>query len=261
MEVGEQGIHDPEPPTRIEEQVGVAGAGCEGAIGGGTGLQRAGGGGAHGDNPAAPVTGGLNLPRHLRGQVVVLDVHPVLLHVLDADRQERARPHVKGDLGNLDIPGTQGLEDRRSKVQSRRRRRHRPRLLGERGLVAQAVGPAQVGRQVIGPVDIGRQRRPAHLFEGLRQVDSSRCWCQAELQDTTRCLVEDLHLQRTALQGHALAGPELAGRVHVTPGQLSLPGQDQHLYPPTATPLAHHAPRQNHGIVENQEISRRQELR
>ena len=94
VEVGDQRVHQLEAVAGLDEDAGVAPLGHQPAVLRG-GFQRAHAGGAHGDDPPAPLAGGVDPVGGLRGDLEVLRVHLVFLDVLHLHRPEGAQAHVQ----------------------------------------------------------------------------------------------------------------------------------------------------------------------
>src|SRR6185295_413629 len=77
-----------------------------------------------------------------RADLGPLGVHAVLLHVLHADRRERADADVQRDAHDLDAALANRVEESRREVEAGRRRGDGALAVGEDGLIAVAVALA-----------------------------------------------------------------------------------------------------------------------
>ena len=121
MEVGDEGVDALERITGIDEDVGIAGTGGQGAVGGGGAFQGAHGGGADADDPAAVFAGGVDDLGAFAADLVIFAVHFVLGSVLFLDGAEGAQADVKQDGRYLDAHGAHFFEQFGGEMQSRGR--------------------------------------------------------------------------------------------------------------------------------------------
>jgi len=171
-----------------------------------------------------------------------------------------------------DAFGSNGVQQGRGEMQPRRRRRDRPVMLGEDGLI---VRPVAV---VLGPFggDIGRQRHDAHVADRIVQRRSREVKGQGDQPVFPLCRHRRIQTTKVAggvagvsktnpiprldpLAGFHEGGPDV-GRVAVMQRRLHLDRQGLALGP---DPLTH--ARQTGGndprIVEHQGVARLQEVR
>ncbi len=192
--------------------------------------------------------------------------------VVRLDRQEGARPDVKGDRVGRDAPGADGFQQFRREMQARRGGGDRAIVQGIDGLV---VGQVLV---VLGPLgrDIGRQGHDPDIADGIIQHRAG----QGELQRHQAVVALGLD---GGIDGGQVAGPVVMGaKAHAVPDLQPLAGLheggpdigrvavvqggldlDRQYFALGADALADaaHAGGNDAGVVEDQGIAGTQEVR
>ncbi|MDT4832384.1 hypothetical protein FQZ97_659400 [compost metagenome] len=171
MEVGDQGIDQPETVARGDEDIGVAVAGGQRAVrlrGRFQGAQRSRADRDHAAAAGARLAHGLG---QFLGDGIPLRMHLVLGQVLGAHRLEGAGTHVQRQEGAAHAGGIQPREQRVIEMQARGRCRHGARIARVDGLVAGLVVGVGVVRDV-------RRQRQAPV--ALDQVQRRRGEAQRE---------------------------------------------------------------------------------
>ena len=175
MEVGHQGIHQPEPVTRIDKDIRLALPGLQT-----TGLagrfQRPQCGRSNRHHPATPGMGLGHLLNQGIGDLVTLTVHVMVFHLVHAHRLERPCSYMEGDKTDINPVLLQGRQHRIVKMQAGGRGRHSAGFAGIDRLVALHI------TILIRAVDIRRQRHMADFLQ-CRQQGVAALARQRELQD------------------------------------------------------------------------------
>ncbi len=102
MEVRDQGVDAAEAVSRIDEDIRPAGGGMKQPVLVRKALQRAAGGGAHGDDPAAVLPAAVHDRGGFLRDDAELRVHLVILDLVLLDGAEGAEPDVQRDRADGD---------------------------------------------------------------------------------------------------------------------------------------------------------------
>ena len=128
-----------------------------------------------------------------------LGMHLMVARIFDPDRRRRSRRRHAASAMERNATFGEALNQRRSEMQPRRRRRDRSGLGREHRLIVRAIAWGQ--RAARG--DVGRQRRRAEALDRLVQRGAGEVEAQ---QDFARlALVLDLRVERGEKAGRALA--------------------------------------------------------
>ena len=165
VEIGHQAVDRAELVARRDEDVGVALERADDAVCAGRAFQQAEAGGADGDDPAAGGAGAVQAVGGGGVDPAPFAVHPVVVGLVDLDRQEGAGADVQGQGLAADPRCVQRLQQGIGKVQRRGGRGDGALFAGKHRLIV--AGVALVDRPLAG--DIGRQRHGAGAFE--QQLD------------------------------------------------------------------------------------------
>ena len=186
--------------------------------------------------------GAVDQVRRLRGNIVPLGVHGVLLHIVHLDGTEGAQPDMQGHKADVHAFRAHLIEELRGKVQPRRRRRRRALVFCVHGLIAVSV------LQLVG--DVGRQGHLAqpvqHLLEDALELKSHQA--VAALRD-----LQDLRLEAPVAKDGPGARPQLFARPHQALPDIRLQPFEQEDLHSRPGPLAGpQEPGRDHlGIIED----------
>jgi hypothetical protein len=203
------------------------------------------------DHPSAAGMRRLDAPARAGAHPDPLGVHVVVLEAPGTHRLEGPRADVQGHEVELDAALANRLEQLPIEVQAGGRRGHRARIAREHRLVAGLVAPLRRA------ADVWRQRhRAVRLEQRLERVFAG---IELELEQVRRARGHG----RPGGVGEAQPGSgagRLAGAHVGEKAPLAGLALDQHLGAPAAR-LARREPRLDHpGVVEHQQIARRQQL-
>ena len=257
MEVRDEPAGDEESVSRVDEEIGVGAARRHPpAAPLSRRLQRAGRGGADHDHAPPGLDGGVDARRGVLADRVALGIDRVRLHLRCAHRLEGAVADVQRDGRALDARVVERSENRLGEMQPRRRRRDRPGLACEHGLVAIAI------EVQVRPLDVGRQRNVPDRLDGVHHRAGVT---RPETDDPPAevALLEHLAVQRasSALEPHLPAGPHPLTRVHQRLPSLVVDARhEQHLdHSAAGLTLANQPCREHPGVVEHHQVAGRQE--
>ena len=167
------------------------------------------------------------------------------LERLTAQWLEGARPDVQRDRAAVNPPRRQRRQQRVIEMQACRRRRHRARHARPQALIALLV------ELVGGALDIRRQRHQA-----VRVEERQRLGRQFHFPER-RAPGDQPHHAAARLQCHARPDRLAVAQLHQRPPAVER-ALEQQLDAPTAGLACRHARRYYPGIVEHQQVARRQ---
>ena len=244
VKVGDQRIHTLEGIAGVDKDVGPAGSSGQTAVLPGKALQRAAGGGAHGDDPAALFLGLADDAGGLLRDDAKLRMHLMVLDLLRLHRAEGAQAHMQRHVAQLHALGGDLLHQFLGKMQPGGGGSGAADFPGIDGLIPLAV------LQLL--LDIGRQR---HFAQPLQHLQEDALIIKAD--DAVAALRHALHgsLQFPVAEKDLRAGLGLSsGAAETFPAALPQIPQQHQLHAAAGGPGADQPGRQHPGIVKDHAV-------